>query len=187
MEIDVNALAQAIRIIRTSLLFEENWYKTTYHLKRVDGALHYLLVGAGQGYDPSPFFSTEKYYSSFPDVKKAGINPLVHYEVCGLKDKRYRQFVDMNALRSHYPELLTDMKDGMLRLRITNACNAKCRYCGVRLYFGEEKNHEMKKQWLFDTCQPLYDKIRFLLLTGGDPNITSHSYEFMKFISEKYR
>ncbi len=185
-QFDSNQLAAMLRVVRTSLLFDENWYKTTYHIKGMDGALHYLVNGMHLEYDPSPYFSTSKYLKCFPDVKEANMNPLVHYEVYGLNDARYRDFVDMNALRERYPELLTDMKDGLLRLRMTNACNAKCRYCGVRLFFGEEKEHEMDKRWLFETCRPLYSKIRYLLLTGGDPNITAHSYEFMKFISEQY-
>lgn len=86
----------------------------------------------------------------FPEVKAAGINPLVHYDAFGLNNKN-RSFIDMKVLRNRYPELLTDMKDGLLQIRITNACNAKCRYCGVRLFLGKEKNHEMDKKWLFET------------------------------------
>lgn len=186
MELNVNNLAIMLRTVRTSLLFDENWYKTTYQIKHMDGALHYLLIGFNEGNDPSPFFSTSKYFACFPDVKVAGMNPLVHYEIYGLQEKKYRGFVDMTDLREHYPELLSDMQDGLLRLRVTNACNAKCRYCGVRLFFGEEKNHQMDRKWLFETCRPLYSKIRYLLLTGGDPNITPHSYDFMKFITEEY-
>ncbi len=44
----------------------------------------------------------------------------------------------------------------------------------------------MEKSWLFDVCRPLYSKIKYLLLTGGDPLITPHSYEFMDFISREY-
>lgn len=56
MQIDSDQLAIMLRVIRTSLLFDENWYKTTYHIKGLDGALHYLLNGVRLDYDPSPFF-----------------------------------------------------------------------------------------------------------------------------------
>ncbi len=179
-------IAYVLRVVRTSLLFDENWYKTTYQLKYLDGALHYLLEGYKLNYDPSPYFSTSGYYEAYPDVKEAGINPLVHYEINGLRDKRFRAFIDIKKIREDHPELLADLQDGFIRLRVTNSCNARCRYCGVINYFGEEKDHEMDKKWLFETCKPLYSKIRYMLLTGGDPNITAHSYDFMKYISEEF-
>ncbi len=183
---EISSMAYVLRVVRTSLLFDENWYKTTYQVKYLDGALHYLLVGYKLNYDPSPYFSAEEYYNRYPDVKEAGINPLVHFEINGVREKRFRDFIDIKKIKEDHPELCSELEGGFLRLRVTNRCNAKCRYCGVTQYFGEEKNHEMDKKWLFETCAPLYSKIRYLLLTGGDPNITAHSYEFMKFISENY-
>ncbi len=186
MQIDTTNLAIQIRTIRTSLLFDENWYKSIYKIKYLDGATHYCLMGWKAGYDPSPFFSTNKYLEENPDIKNAEVNPLVHWELRGRTEEKRRDFVNMKQLREAHPELLTDMQDGLIRLRVTNACNAKCRYCGVRLFFGKEKHHMMDRDWLFNTCRPLYSKIKFMLLTGGDPNITPHSYEFMKFISEEF-
>ena len=144
------------------------------------------IIGWKEGMDPSPLFSTNGYLDRYPEVKERGLNPLLHFEVEGVKSSRYLDFVDLQKLRNMHPELLTDMKDGFLRIRITNACNAKCRYCGNRLFYGKEKDHEMDKEWLFTWCRPLYLQIRYLLLTGGDPYITPHSYEFMKFVSEEY-
>lgn len=177
-----------MRIIRNSIVFDEKWYKRIYGIRKEDAAAHYLLKGWKCGNDPSEFFSTTRYLQENPDVEASGMNPLVHWEVYGYREKknnRYR-FVNLEKLRAAYPGLLSDMQGGLLRLRVTNACNAKCRYCGVRLYFGSERDHMMDKSWLFDLCRPLYEKINFLLLTGGDPNITPHSYEFMKFISDQY-
>lgn len=175
-----------LRLIRNSLLFDERWYKAKYEICGVDAAAHYLKEGYQQGFDPSPFFSTCKYLQQNPDIEASGMNPLAHYEYYGLNEENRRNFVDMKVVREAYPECTTDLQDGLLRLRVTNACNAKCRYCGVRLFFGAEKEHMMEKEWLFSLCKPLYEKINFLLLTGGDPNITPHSYDYMKFISENY-
>ena len=183
---DSDAFFTVIRTIRNSLLFDEKWYKNEYGLQGKDAASHYYVIGGRQGMDPSPMFSTNDYLNTFPEVREKGLNPLVHFEMEGVKSQRYRNFIDMQALRDMHPELLTDMKDGLLRIRVTNACNAKCRYCGNRVYYGKEKNHAMDRDWLFTWCRPLYPQIRYLLLTGGDPYITPHSYEFMKFISEEF-
>ena len=71
-------------------------------------------------------------------------NPLLYYIHEG-RGKGEHPDCSMQQLRKYYPALLTDMKDGILRLRITNACNSKCRYCGVRLTFGIEKNRLVVK------------------------------------------
>ena len=187
MELSTKQLGQQVRTVRRSLLFDEKWYKRTYGVRREDAALHYFFA-ASQGANPSPLFDSARYLAENPDVAAAGMNPLVHWELFGWHERKNnrRHFVDLAALRAAHPELLSDMEGGLLRLRITNACNAKCRYCGTRLFWGKEKNHEMDKSWPFDLCRPLYEKINFLLLTGGDPNITPHSYDFMKMISEEY-
>ena len=186
MEYNVDSLEKALREIRTSVLFDEKWYKRTYGIRKHDPAMHYLIEGWTRGCDPSPFFSTSGYLKANPDVAEAGVNPLVHWEEWGHREARRRGSVDLVALLKAHPQLVTDMKNGLVRLRVTNACNAKCRYCGVRLYFGPEREHMMEKSWLFDVCRPLYSKIKYLLLTGGDPLITPHSYEFMDFISREY-
>lgn len=86
-----------------------------------------------------------------------------------------------------HPELLSDMQDGLLRVRITNACNAKCRYCGVRVYYNEEeKKQSIDKNWLFELLKPIYSKVKLVLITGGDPLIMPHSYDYIKFLSEEY-
>ena len=186
MEYNMKSLEALLREITTSVLFDEKWYTRTYAIRKRDTAMHYLLEGWRAGCDPSPLFSTRGYLKANPDVAEAGMNPLVHWEEFGYRESWRRGSVDLVAVRRAHPELVTDMKDGLVRLRVTNACNAKCRYCGVRLYFGAEREHMMEKSWLFDLCRPIYSKIKFLLLTGGDPLITSHSYEFMDFISREY-
>ena len=163
--------------------FGRTWEQES--LERTDVAGRSRTLGISS-YNPSPFFSTSGYLKANPDVAEAGVNPLVHWEEWGHREARRRGSVDLVALRKAHPELVTDMKNGLVRLRVTNACNAKCRYCGVRLYFGPEREHMMEKSWLFDVCRPLYSKIKYLLLTGGDPLITPHSYEFMDFISREY-
>jgi glycosyltransferase involved in cell wall biosynthesis len=49
---------------------------------------HYEQIGWRLGLDPHPGFSTNGYLSENPDVWKAGVNPLVHYEECGKAEER---------------------------------------------------------------------------------------------------
>lgn len=76
-------------IIFKSSFFDEEWYKSTYDLDDdVDYVEHYLKEGYKIGYDPGPDFSNYEYYECNNDVRVLKMNPLVHYEVYGKKEKR---------------------------------------------------------------------------------------------------
>lgn len=90
------ALADDVDLLRSSPLFDVDWYLATYHDVLVGGAdpvLHYLTHGAAERRDPSPAFSTSGYLRANPDVAEAGANPLVHYLVFGVKEGRPRPSV----------------------------------------------------------------------------------------------
>ena len=108
-------------------------------LEYLDAAKHYLTIGWLEGKNPSQFFSTTDYLAKNPDVKNANINPLLHFEKYGIKENRYRDEIAkvLPKILERHPECTTKLDKGLLRIRITNACNAKCRYCGVRCTFGE--------------------------------------------------
>lgn len=175
--------------IKNSLLFDAAWYCETYGFgEYLDAAEHYLTKGWREGKNPSAFFSTADYLKKNPDVAKAAVNPLLHFEKYGVKEGRYRAEIAavMSQILARHPECKSDFQGGLLRVRITNACNAKCRYCGVRLGFGEEKNHAMEPSWLYELCEPLYSSPAVILITGGDAFFAKESYRFMKFLSENY-
>jgi glycosyltransferase involved in cell wall biosynthesis len=44
---------------------------------------HYVLIGAGEGRNPHPVFSTVWYLSQNPDVVASGMNPLLHFVTAG--------------------------------------------------------------------------------------------------------
>ena len=176
-------------IIENSLLFDAAWYCETYGFgKYLDAAAHYLNIGWLEDKNPSPFFSTAAYLKKYPDVADAKINPLLHFEKFGLKEGRYLDEVNkfMPQILEKNPDCRTELDGGLLRIRITNACNAKCRYCGVRLGFGEEVNHAMEPSWYYELCKPLYEKISIVLITGGDAFFAKESYNYMKFLSENF-
>lgn len=176
------------QIIANSILFDGEWYCKEYGFgKYLDAASHYLKIGWIEGKNPSKFFSTREYQEKNPDV--VGMNPLLHFERFGIKENRsYRAEIDkkMPEILERYPECKTELKNGLLRIRITNACNAKCRYCGVRCTFGEESTHAMIPSWYYELCKPIYDKIGVVLITGGDAFFAKESFNYMKFMSEKF-
>ena len=178
-----------IKLIENSVLFDADWYKKTYGLgKYLDAAKHYLEVGWREGKEPSPFFSTADYLTKNHDVRDADVNALLHFLKYGFNEGRYRDEIKkvMPEILKRHPECRADLSGGLLRIRITNACNAKCRYCGVRLGFGEEVNHAMIPSWYYELCKPLYDKIGMVLITGGDAFFAKESYNYMKFMSENF-
>ncbi len=173
--------------IKNSLLFDAEWYCKTYgYGKYLDAAAHYLRIGWREGKNPSAFFSTADYLKKNPDVAAANMNPLLHFEKYGVKEGRYRAEIAavMPEIFKRHPYCKSEFVGGLLRVRITNACNAKCRYCGVRLNFGEEVNHAMDSNWLYEICKPLYSSPAVILITGGDAFFAKESYNFMKFLSE---
>lgn len=76
--------------IRRSGFFDREWYIETYksEVGTEDPISHYLRIGAKQGFDPSPDFSTSGYLDIYRDIKAAGVNPFLHYVKHGYKEGR---------------------------------------------------------------------------------------------------
>ena len=79
----------ADEVIEKSSLFNAEWYSKTYNIKKDEAVQHYLHTGWRFGYDPSPYFSTEIYLKSNPDIKD--YNPLLHFELYGKNENRLFQ------------------------------------------------------------------------------------------------
>jgi len=78
-------------LIKSSSLFDENWYKQKYPdvvQSGIDPASHYLIFGGFEGRDPGPNFSTNWYINNYNDVLLSGLNPLIHYITIGKPQKR---------------------------------------------------------------------------------------------------
>ena len=73
--------------VKSSVLFDPAFYAERVWFTG-DAAMHYLLHGAKEGFDPGPFFSTDGYLRQNPDVAQRGMNPLAHYELFGRKEGR---------------------------------------------------------------------------------------------------
>ena len=79
-------LGEQVALVAHSDLFDAAWYLDS-HPDVGEGALgaaaHYVRVGAFEGRDPGPQFSTMNYYLANPDVAEEGWAALVHYESSG--------------------------------------------------------------------------------------------------------
>ena len=85
-------------LILNSPYFDKEWYVSTYDDVSGDPVEHYLKIGYAKGYDPGLNFSTDEYYTCNIDVKKHGMNPLLHYEMYGRTERRKLRFNDQIIL-----------------------------------------------------------------------------------------
>ncbi len=83
-------LASEVAAIRESGLFDEAWYRSRYPdlASVVDPVQHYCAHGWREGRNPSAAFDTLFYLATSPDIKEAGMNPLLHYVLAGAAEGR---------------------------------------------------------------------------------------------------
>ena len=76
--------------IHNSEYFDKEWYEKTYNISsdNLDSINHYLQIGWKIGYNPSPSFNGDNYLDANPDVRKANMNPLLHFELYGKYENR---------------------------------------------------------------------------------------------------
>jgi hypothetical protein len=78
-------------LIRSSLLFDSDWYLQTYPDVAKSGfepLEHYMDIGWREGRDPGPDFATSSYLRANADVARSGVNPLLHYVEFGRSEGR---------------------------------------------------------------------------------------------------
>lgn len=87
---NIPSLRRRVRMLEASDLFDAHWYARRYpHCGGSKfSAIHYLSMGALQGHDPGPYFSTSDYYRANPDVAAARIPALAHYLLNGRREGR---------------------------------------------------------------------------------------------------
>ncbi len=92
-----NVSAKELDIIIKSPYWDESWYLSYYQLDKqanVNPAMQYL-GSAGRSRNPGPFFNSMEYLLLNPDVGARGVNPLLHYEMFGWKEKRPVSLADV--------------------------------------------------------------------------------------------
>jgi hypothetical protein len=86
----VNKFSSDKKVLADSGLFDADWYLQNY--PDVAEARHYLTLGASEGRDPNPFFSTKAYMKFNLDIARSGMNPLVHFVRYGAaKGRRFSE------------------------------------------------------------------------------------------------
>jgi GT2 family glycosyltransferase len=122
-------------IIKKSGLFDEIYYLKSYPDVRrsdIDPIKHYILHGAKEGRDPSPYFQTSFYLEKYPDVAQSGVNPLLHYILYGSKEGRwpnpefdsgYYLLANPDVKKARLNPLLHYIKYGQYEGRKTNLNN----------------------------------------------------------------
>ncbi len=93
--------------LKDSQFFDANYYISSYNLDITeDNALiHYLIKGFKENKNPSAEFNGNKYLQMYPDVKRGGYNPLVHYELFGKKEGRKLPLTEFKELSNEISSL----------------------------------------------------------------------------------
>lgn len=104
------------KIIRKSRLFNQVWYFNKYKEVResgLDPVYHYLQIGWRDGFNPSEQFSSNEYLELNNDIANIGMNPLLHYEKYGKKERRRISYEEksksINVNRSHFYDNMNDL------------------------------------------------------------------------------
>ena len=77
--------------INDSGLFDAEFYNETYDDVSGDLLTHYLTKGFREGKLPSHNFDSDFYITAYPDVERAGMNPLLHYISHGRSEGKFIQ------------------------------------------------------------------------------------------------
>jgi GT2 family glycosyltransferase len=89
-----------VRILELDM-FDPSWYARNYSSKyniQINLLEHYIRFGVELQLNPSKKFDTAYYLEANPDVKAAGIHPLLHFVTQGIKEGR-------RPLRQYQPEV----------------------------------------------------------------------------------
>jgi glycosyltransferase involved in cell wall biosynthesis len=78
-----------LALLEKSRLFDRDWYVSMNpDVDPAKAVIHYLTYGGREGRAASPQFDSRWYLDAYPDVRDAGVNPLVHYLRWGAKEGR---------------------------------------------------------------------------------------------------
>ena len=66
-----------IKLVATE--FDAKFYAACYPDVEGDLLQHFMTDGWRASYDPAPYFSTEFYLQTYPEISAAGLNPFYHY------------------------------------------------------------------------------------------------------------
>jgi len=80
LDLSLNDFKDFRKKVYQEYLFDDSYYLSNLDdTNIIDPLDHYLTIGYKNSYNPSELFDTHCYLENNPDVKKAGMNPLLHY------------------------------------------------------------------------------------------------------------
>lgn len=88
---EITTITTESEMVLASGLFERNYYSKVsgiHFASEIAACIHYLTEGWRQGHNPSDAFDTHFYLSSYPDVRRSEIQPLLHYLRQGREEQR---------------------------------------------------------------------------------------------------
>jgi glycosyltransferase involved in cell wall biosynthesis/predicted O-methyltransferase YrrM len=87
---EMAALDEAVARVHATALFDSDDYRARAGLdqRRIDPALHYVLLGEALGIGPCPTFDPSYYAARYPDVLHAGLGLFLHYAEHGRAEGR---------------------------------------------------------------------------------------------------
>ena len=83
--------SELLEVLKQSEFFDSEWYCSQYPdvlISNLCPEIHYLRFGVILRRHPSSNFDGVRYRRENPDVRKSGINPLIHFETAGRKEGR---------------------------------------------------------------------------------------------------
>ena len=91
-----------MNLIKKSGYFDANYYKNEYSISK-SPLKHYYYEGYKKGYNPSTLFDNDYYLNHNMDVKKVGINPLLHYIVSGKQEgRKIKECIGLSVSNLYY-------------------------------------------------------------------------------------
>lgn len=86
---DYNMIHNGIKTIKKLNLFDEKYYtENNPEIHDLDPLTHYIFIGWKEGRNPSKEFDNDYYLNKYISVRKAKINPLIHYAIWGMEENR---------------------------------------------------------------------------------------------------
>ncbi len=172
-----------MNLIKKSGFFDVNYYRREY--PNVKNPLkHYYYEGFKMGYNPSKLFSNNYYLNHNSDVKKAGINPLLHYILSGKDEGRKIKKVTGITISDLYKKIMGN--NGYISVYLKN--NITKNRISV---FTNSNDYEFlmtminKSAKLNKICRIIYTDLDLnkLNMYCKDENISLDDVEFYKYNS----
>lgn len=182
VQLILNAANQPMGKEFFDLEFYNEQYNTSFSLKAA--VRDFAQNGWKAGKNPSPYFNTNFYLQKYPDITKAGINPLVHYILNGKAEKRLSS--DYEYLLSNHAANLPLLNQYKENVRSGNTAEC-CVYCeqpvlnkhGI-FYFGN--NTELFNNSLLSQVKCFNDELVFLVTYADKHQIREGIYSMNSII-----